>query len=96
MNKICLHDFYNHDKFMKSAREGDEIINNTDFAKFARDRIKRSKKYKIGEIVVLNDRVFNGIVTKIEDGYLYLQPVNKKGNRKINKYGIISINAMHI
>ena len=96
MNKICLYDFYNHDKFMKSVKEGGKIIDNTDFGKFRRERIKASKKYKLGDIVKLNGRVYNGLITKIEDGYLYLQPISKKSNRKINKYGIVLINAMHI
>lgn len=94
MEKINLYDFYNHNKAKKDAKEGNEIINNTDFKKCERDRIEEAKNYKIGDIIIFPDRVYNGKIVKIEEGYLYIQPLNKTTNKNISKYGIITENAV--
>lgn len=91
MRKTNLTDFYNHTKLMEDVREGNKIINSTDFRKFEKDCIKASKKYKVGDIVRGNYKI-----TKIEsDGTLVIQEITKTGKFKKNSVGSF-VNPIHL
>ncbi len=91
MRKTNLTDFYNHAKLMEDVREGNKIINSTNFKKYELERVKVSKKYKVGDIVRGSYKI-----TKIEkDGTLVIQEITKTGKFKKNSVGTF-VNPIHL
>ena len=91
MRKFNLTDVYNHESFMKDVREGNKIVNSTNFKKYELERVKASKKYKVGDIVRGGYKI-----TKIEkDGTLVIQEITKTGKFKKNSVGTF-VNPIHL
>lgn len=71
---LDLTNFYNHNKMLKDASEGEKIINNTDFKKYALQRKLKQICYQIGEIVTCkNGQTYK--ITGYDDDVLTVRPL---------------------
>ena len=89
-----MYDFYDHKKIKKDSKEGIKIINNTDFKKYKNDRINKSKNFSVGQVLELKEKCFNGKITKIDAGDIFIVPVDKITNKEIKKYNGYWINPV--
>ena len=86
---INLTDFYNHEKFMASVQEGMQLVNNTDFEGFKKQRMQALKNFNINDIVVDESNQLYKIVDIEEDNLVVVSMLN------ITKTGRIKKNATY-
>ena len=86
---INLTDFYNHEKFMTSVQQGMQLVNNTDFEGFKKQRMQALKNFNINDIVVDESNQLYKVVDTEEDNLVVVSMLN------ITKTGRIKKNATY-
>ena len=86
---INLTDFYNHEKFMTSVQQGMQLVNNTDFEGFKKQRMQALKNFNINNIVVDESNQLYKIVDIEGDNLVVVSMLN------ITKTGRIKKNATY-
>ena len=86
---INLTDFYNHEKFMTSVQQGMQLVNNTDFEGFKKQRMQALKNFNINNIVVDKSNQLYKVVDIEEDNLVVVSMLN------ITKTGRIQKNATY-
>ena len=81
--------FYNHDKFMNSVKQGNEIINNTDFNVYYNNRLQASAQFKIDDII--DDNGMLAKIVKIDGDSIIAKPLSW-----YNKNGGLFFNPCHV
>ncbi len=92
LNSILFTDRYNHEKMLKDAREGEKIVNNTNFKKYAFQRKLAQLNHEIGDYIQLNGKIV--IVTGYEDDLLIVSNITKTG--RIKKDTSHFVNPCHV
>lgn len=91
--------FYNHNNFMDSVKQGDEIINNTDFNMYYNNRLQANTQFKIDDII--DDNGMLAKIVKIDNDTIIAKPLSwysKNGKIKkayINNGGLF-FNPCHV
>ena len=86
---INLTDFYNHEKFMSSVQQGMQLVNNTDFEGFKKQRMQALKNFNINDIVVDESNQLYKVVDIEGDNLVVVSMLN------ITKTGRIKKNATY-
>lgn len=86
---INLTGFYNHEKFMTSVQQGMQLVSNTDFEGFKKQRMQALKNFNINDIVVDESNQLYKVVDTEEDNLVVVSMLN------ITKTGRIKKNATY-
>lgn len=82
---INLTDFYNHEKFMTSVQQGMQLVNNTDFASFKKQRMQALKSFNTNDIVVDKSNQLYKVVDIEGDNLVVVSMLNITKTGRIKK-----------
>lgn len=94
-----IQNFYNHENFIDSVKQGEKILNNTNFAEYEKQRKQACNGFNVGDIVDNNG--MQAVIVGIDKNILIIKPCGwftSKGKirKQYKEHGGYFANPCHV